>query len=569
VSASRTSAPLNFEDPVCTVPLSRVPDNGTSAERPVVQRPVRSREARRNDWLRPGVATTALAVAIGLVAALVHVIGLGKTPPSSVTKPVPRATDTWCPRVDTGERVGLTDGSDQCDLANGLYAEELRSLEARLGRQNAEVDRTKPYRTLVFFAPLSVGSASRRTVPTGFQMLRGALLAQRDVNHLQLNMQMPVRLLVANAGEYFKFGSHGGLNTKNHSRLDVARMIINRVRRDHIAGVIGLAQSRPESLQAATELNDQGIPVLGTGVSGQQMVQNSPVSYTQLSAPDERVAGVMASFARRSPRLVALAKATAGHTAPAAVLVFDPKDTYFSVDLKDRFTHAYGSAGPVYPVPYGEARKQSQTHSVAASICALIRSTGGFILYAGRSSVMYDLFYYLQNDKQCHTHQGQIAVLAESPAPHLIQHPELMAQQYSSLHLFYSQSGLPDGKAPFAATFKQEYHVPVDSDAAGGYDAVKVYFLIMNDIMDTDPQFTPNTIITYFQTTGLTDFVGESGIITFGKGHKYPVNKEVDIQEITSKGTTINALTCGAVEAKAAPVTRWGPSRNFICPSDD
>lgn len=69
-----------------------------------------------------------------------------------------------------------------------------------MGEQNAKVDRSKPYRTLVFFAPLSVGSASRRTVPTGFQMLRGALLAQKQVNDLTLKSQMPVRLLVANAG---------------------------------------------------------------------------------------------------------------------------------------------------------------------------------------------------------------------------------------------------------------------------------------------------------------------------------------------------------------------------------
>ncbi|MFD8307837.1 hypothetical protein ACFV29_36740 [Streptomyces sp. NPDC059690] len=555
---------------VCTVPLSAVPDNGTSAERPVVRRPVRSREARGRDWLLPGVATTvALAVTAGLVAALLQVPGLGGTHHHSAAKPVTRSTDTWCPRVDTGERVGLTDGSDRCDLAHGLYAHELRSLEDRLGRQNAKVDRSKPYRTLVFFAPLSVGSASRRTVPTGFQMLRGALLAQKQVNDLNLNTQMPIRLLIANAGEYFRFGSRGGLNTKNHSRVDVAHMITDRVVSDHIAGVIGLAQSRPESLQAAVELDTQGVPVLGTGVSGQRMVRDTPVSYVQLSAPDERVARVMASFARRSPRLAALAKVTAGHTAPAAVLVFDPKDTYFSVDLKDRFTHAYGSAGPVYPVPYGEASKQSQTPSVAARVCALIRSTDGFVLYAGRSSVMYDLFYYLQNDKQCHTHQGQIAVLAESPAPHLIQHPELMAQQYDSLRLFYNQSGLPESKGAFAADFKKKYGVPVDSDAAGGYDAVKVYFRVMNDIMDTDPHFTPSAVVTYLQTTGLTDFVGESGIMTFGKGRKYPVNKEVDIQEITSDGTTENDLTCGAVEVKAAPVTRWGPSGNFFCPPDD
>jgi hypothetical protein len=57
--------------------------------------------------------------------------------------------------------------------------------------------------------------------------------------------------------------------------------------------------------------------------------------------------------------------------------------------------------------------------------------------------------------------------------------------------------------------------------------------------------------------------------MTFGKGHKYPVDKEVDIREITGDGTRITDLTCGAVAAKEDPVTHWGPSGNFLCPEDD
>ncbi|PKT74794.1 hypothetical protein CW362_02200 [Streptomyces populi] len=553
---------------VRAVPLSRVPDNGTSAERPAAQRTVRSRERRASDWLRPVVAAAAVLAVVA--AGLFQVPWPGAAPTGTEAAPAPRATDTWCPKVGTGERVGITDGSDDCELAHGLYADELRSLEARLGRQNAEVDRSRPYRTLVFFAPLSVGSTSRRAVPTGLQMLRGALLAQHQANKLLLKSQMPIRLLVANAGEYFTFGSRGGLNTKNHSGVDVARMIIDRIQRDRIAGVIGLTQSRPESLQAAIELDAQGVTVLGTGVSGQPMVEgDSPVSYFQLSAPDERVARVMASFARRSPRLAALTKIPQGHTAPAAVLVFDPHDHYFSVDLKKRFIRNYGSAGPVYPVPYGESSKDAQTPSVAAGICALVRRTDGFVLYAGRSSVMYDLFYYLQKDKECRTHRGRIAVLAESAAPSLVLHPELMAQQYGSLSLFYNQFSLPDDKGAFATDFRKEYAVPSDSDAAAGYDALNVFFTVMNDIAVTDPKFTPSAVVTYLQSTGVTNFVGESGIMTFGKGHKYPVNKEIDIREITADGKKVTDLTCGAVAAEEKPVTRWGPSGDFLCPDDD
>jgi hypothetical protein len=550
------------------VPLSREPDNGTTAERPAVQRTVRSRDRRASDWLRPVVAAVALTTLVA--AGLFQVLKPAEAPHRAVARVKTPAVDTWCPRVSTGERVGITDGADDCELAHGLYAPELRELEARLGRQNAAVDRTEPYRTLVFLAPLSVGSTSRRTVPTGFQMLRGALLAQKQVNDLNLKSQMPIRLLVANAGEYFTFGSHGGLNTTNSSRVDVARMIVDRIDRDRIAGVIGLTQSRPESLQAAVELDARGVTVLGTGVSGQPMVEgDSPVSYFQLSAPDQRMARVMASFARHSPRLAALTKVGSGHTAPAAVVVFDPHDRYFSADLKKRFTDAYGSAGPVYPVPYGESGNDSRTPSVAAGICALIRRTDGFVLYAGRSSVMHDLFYYLQNDKQCRTRRGRVAVLAESPAPNLVLHPELMPQEYGSLSLFYSQFSLPDEQGPFGRDFRKSFEVSSDSDAAAGYDAVKVFFKVMNEIALTDPRFTPSAVVTYLQSTGVTDYVGESGIMTIGQGHKYPADKEVDIREITEDGTEITGLTCGAVPTKAATVTRWGPSDSFFCPEDD
>ncbi|MGW3917676.1 hypothetical protein ACWEBX_40395 [Streptomyces sp. NPDC005070] len=161
------------------------------------------------------------------------------------------------------------------------------------------------------------------------------------------------------------------------------------------------------------------------------------------------------------------------------------------------------------------------------------------------------------------------SVLAESPAPGLVQHPETMPREFGSLSLFYNQFSLPEDKGPFATSFKESYDVSADSDAAAGYDAVRVFFRVMNDMLDTDPQFTPSAVVTYLQSTGVTDFVGESGIMTFGKGRKHPVNKEVDIREITAGGAIVDDLTCGAVDVRAAPVTRWGPSGTFICPEDD
>ena len=536
------------------VPVSRHADDGAAADWVAVHRKVRSRPNRWRDWARPVVAA--------LVATVVATTGA-----FVVTRPT---TPDSCAPVATGEMVGLTDGADGCELATGLYASELKPLEEVLRRQNQEVDRHEPYRTLVFFAPLSVGSQSRRAVPTGIQMLRGALLAQKQVNSLRLKSQVPVRLLIANAGEYFTYGSHQGLNKTNPTSVDVAGMIVSRARRDNISAVIGLTQSRPESLQAAIELGESGIPVLGTGVSGQPMVEgDSPVSYFQISPPDAYIARGMASFALHSPRLRAVTKPSAGRSGPPAIVVFDPSDRYFSADLAHRFEAAYRGMGDTHEVPYTESTRGDQSPEVAANVCTLVRKTDGFVLFASRSGVMHDLFHYLQGDRECRTRKGRVAVLAESPAPDLILNRHLMAQKYSALTLFYNQFSGPDPAGAFAKSLKKAFDKTPDADAAAGYDAVNILFGAMDDIYDTDPEFTPSAVVTYLQKYGVRDYVGESGIISLGQGHKFPPNKEFHVREITPESVIRTDLTCGAVSVRMAPVTHWGPDGQFPCPSDD
>ncbi|MET7683057.1 hypothetical protein [Streptomyces sp. NPDC005423] len=549
-------------DRVHVVPLPRTPDDGTAAERLAVHRAVRSRRPRTVDWVRPVAAVAVAALVCAGAFALSQAV---------VARLLPgwRAAAT-CTHVATDEVVGLTDGTDGCDLAHGLYASELRKLERTLGRQNAQVDTDQPYRSLVFLAPMSVGSESKRTVPTGFQMLRGALLAQRQANHGHQKSQVPVRLLIANAGEYFHYGSHAGLNPGNHSGVDVAQMIVDRVGRDHIAAVMGLAQSRPESQQAAIELGEHGITVLGTGVSGQRMVEGqAPVSYFQLSPPDSRIAQVVAAFARHSPRLGALAKPAPGHAGPAAVIVFDPKDSYFSADLAHRFTGAYQASGPVHLVPYGEREDGRRTRAVADTVCTLIHRTNGFVLYAARSSVMEDLFLSMQHNQGCRAApQGRVAVLAESPAPDLILHPRLMPQQFGGLALFYPQFSLPAPGGPFATIFHAAFGLAAENDAAVGYDAVNILSEAMDAVFTTDRLFSPSALVTYLQDPGVTRYVGEAGVITLDGQHNYPPNKEMHILEITPAGTRLTDLSCGVLSEGARVVTHWGPGNRFDCPVD-
>ncbi|MFI0959842.1 hypothetical protein ACH4S8_00265 [Streptomyces sp. NPDC021080] len=562
----RATIAVRASHAVHVLPVPRTPDNGTPAASPAT---VAFRSPRVRDWWRPVAAATAAAMlcagGIVLTPALMRLVADGSLAAS-------------CRHLANGEVVGLTDGNDGCDLANDTYAADLahkkyvtdlKELEKILGRQNAQVDTDQPYRTVVFFAPLSVGSDSKRTAPIGFQTLRGALLAQKDVNDQHLKVQVPVRLLVANAGEYFRYGSRGGLNTVNTTDADVSQMIIDRADRDHVAAVMGLAQSRPESQQAAIELGDAGITVLGTGVSGQRMLDgNSPVSYFQLSPPDARIADVMAGFARNSPELQALTDPAPGRSGPAAIVVYDPTDTYFSADLAERFEHAYRSTGPVRPVVYKEASDGHLTQSTADTVCSLVQSTKGFVLYAGRAGVMEDLFLAMQRNRECRGPRVPVPVLAESPAPDVILHPSRMTLNYYALRLFYNQFSLPVPDGPFGKKFGSAFHLSAENDAALGYDAVSILSSAMNAVFATDGEFSSKALVTRLQDPGIQDYAGESGVITLDSDHHYPPNKEIHVREIIPDGKKHTDLTCGLLSQGAANATHWGPGDHFDCPTD-
>jgi hypothetical protein len=534
---------------VFVVPLSHRPDDGVSRSWLAANRKVAPRPNRRRDRLRPFAPVIALAlVAAAVFLGMVHSRGV----PS-------------CTRVATGERVGVTDGV-QCSLASGAYAGQIRTLESAVAKQNAKVDTSRPYRSIVFFAPLSVGDRSQQAVPTGIQILRGAITQQAQLNQQILKSQMPVRLLIANAGEYFTYGSR---NSGNTSGPDVAQEIIDRVHSDHIAAVVGITQSRPDSLQAVRELDSAQIPVIGTSVTGSVMVgPDSPSRYFQVSPPDVRVAAVMASFVAHSPQVRALTGATG--TAPAAVLVYDPSDTYFSTDLAQRFTALYSPHGRVLTVPYSEQSNGQDSSNVADQICAQVRASHGVIVYAGRSGVMPDLFHYLQSSSTCQT-RNRIPVIAESPDPDLIADPEQTESGYPFLNLFYVAFNAPAPGDLFTSQFGAEFTgLSADADAAEGYDAVGILSGVLDSVLGNYPRadFSSNDVYSWLQSTGVSNYLGESGLISLGKDQKYPANKATYVRQLQPDGSVTTPMVCGVLpdqEDRSA----WGTGKDrFACPVD-
>ncbi|MDF3300277.1 hypothetical protein [Streptomyces tropicalis] len=551
-------------EPVRLVTLPAEDDDAErTAEKRLTTRPgVDARRDSALDWLRP-TALPVLAV-LGVAAVLVprH---LWAPPPAA-----PKAPPS-CVSVRTGERVGITDGV-RCDLAvPGARGEELRELEREVARQNAAITDGR-YQTLVFLAPLSLQAGVYDDPPIGLQILRGAIAQQHRLNSEVRQNKMPIRLLIANTGQYFRYGARSGAAPGDP---DVSRMIIERRRKERIAAVIGLTQSRPESMQAARELDRAGIPVVANGVTGSRLVgPDAPQRYFQISAPNTRVAAVLADFVRRSPAV----RAFTGRS-PHAVVVYDPTDAYFSTDLKDLFTGAYRAHGDIDEVAYSERPGATTPAAIAADVCNKVAATHGIVVYLGRSGVLPSLLNAMQSaGGPCQPPQGTtIPLIAESAPIDFQLHPVRTARSYPYVTVFYETANAPtqdarDPYAQFAQGFAAVFGTRgADADAAGGFDTVGIVTQVIENLLPTSPSadVEPNDIYLWLTAHGVAQYPGASGVLRLDGSHKYPPDKAVFVRGIAQpQGTTTTLLSCGLLPDRQDPAT-WGtPPDAFPCPRD-
>jgi hypothetical protein len=557
---------------VWVVPLEQESDVGEAGTWLAVNDRIAPRENRAGDWVRPATPFAALAVA----AAAVIYFFVGHAP--------------HCWRAPNGEMVGVTDGNDGCDLATGPYADDVRLLEQVLKKNNRDAVTGETYRTLVFFAPMTATKSQGLATPTGIQLLKGALVEQAYLNSIRAKAKVGIRILIANAGEKFVYGSR---NADNPSGPDVAKAIIARRDIDKIAAVFGITQSRYDSLAAINELNDAHIPVLGIGVTGDAMVGLSPpvvsgintpgpadiktpvktpYKYFQLSPPDRRVATILADFAENSPTLRARVGPGKGKSPVPVVVVYDPDDGVFSADLAAQFADQFvaNHHGIVFPVAYHESGGPS-TRDVASLICDKVRGTGAFILNAARSGTMFDLLSHLRDNTDCHSHPGGITIVAESPAPELISEPSRL-RPFGPLTMFYVEFSLPVKGDTFTQQFDQMFaDKNAYADAAAGYDAVHVLSVSMNHVLasSVNADFSADDVFLDLNAAGIS-LPGESGLIKLDTAHRYPPEKGFYVKELTSDGQYSVELGCGFLQSSKTAARMWGPpgGPRFPCPSD-
>jgi hypothetical protein len=549
------------DDPVRLISLPAEDDDAehTARTRLATHPSVNARRDRIVDWLRP--------ISLPFLAALsiVALVAAQRVGPVTPAPPPPS-----CITVATGERVGVTDGS-QCSLAvAGERGDELRALEKKVATQNALVS-GGVFRSIVLLAPLSLQNGVSDSPPTGLQVLRGAIAQQYKLNRETRQNQMPIRLLIANTGQYFQYGAR---NRADPSAPDVAQMIIDRQQRDQVAAVVGLTQSRPQSLQAAQELDRAGIPVIANGVTGSIMVgPKSPPRYFQISAPNQRITPVLVNFLRNSPAIQSLTSPK-----PHAVVVYDPTDTYFSTDLRNQFVRAYRKYDSnIDEITYSEKPGVTTPTTIATAICERVAATDGIVVYLGRSGVLPNLLIAMQGaGRSCHPPLGtSIPLITESSPIEFQTEPNVTAQRFPYMSLFYVTANAPtqdyrDPYAQFTHSFADIFKpLGPDADASGGFDTVGIVTHIIEDLLPNarNSQVAPNDIYVWLTAQNAFAYPGASGVLQLGGQHKFPPDKAVYIRQIQPDGKTTTLLSCGVLPDTTDP-SHWGPNLAFTCPRD-
>ncbi|WP_461086931.1 ABC transporter substrate-binding protein [Streptomyces deserti] len=244
---------------------------------------------------------------------------------SRITQPTPgRCGGTW---REGKEIVGVDTEAKGCYFTGVKSQSLLRDLQDQIRRQNAAVKGT--HRTVVFLAPLTADpyARSEQIVPAGVLQLQGAAAAQKMWNERAMvdhNTPM-LKILVANTG--FAFGA--------------GETVADRVRKlaakdSSVSAVIGITQSRQESVNAINRLGDS-MPVIGASVTGDFMAQEAR-NFFHTQPTNERMAEAMV---RRAVDL----------DSQKALIVYDSKDRY-SHELRDSLARRLKAHGIAVEDPW-------------------------------------------------------------------------------------------------------------------------------------------------------------------------------------------------------------------------
>ncbi|MPY58790.1 ABC transporter substrate-binding protein [Streptomyces spongiae] len=455
------------------------------------------------DWLEGHTAVTVRRVNrwSAYVGWLTTIALLGAmTPPVVLVlkdmgdKPCP---DSW---TAGGARVGVdtakSGAQDTCYFTRGADQTLLRDLQDRVRRQNAVVeDQGSPFSTVVFLAPLTADpkGGSGQLTPPGVLQLRGAVeaLERHNEQALQFGSTKPgLRMLVANVG--YAYGQATSV-VKRVNELAAADPTIT--------AVIGIAQSRDESVKAINQLPPD-LPVIGASVTGDFMTLDAP-NYFQTQPTSHHMARALAR------RVVELRR-------DKALVIYDDRDRY-STNLKEDLDEelrtrdvALQPPAIIRDSPREQFGVQGRLNELAARICELGR-TDGITLYAARGNALPRVLNEVQG--RCGAGKARAFPVLTADANVLIEYPELhksaRLETFTAVDLTY-------------VAFSTNRH----SDRDTGRDAFRAAAAAIGRVWNPEnPPRASNVLQQLFSGIEVQDNIDNSRPFTIPPGTRIPVGR--------------------------------------------
>ena len=313
-----------------------------------------------------------------VVGALVVVVAIGavvawRLQASGPARPKP-APARICPVTC------LTDGSYVFPNPGNPPADTmaLALVEKAIAAENASVraDRSLPWVTVALLNPFTATKASDVSLARIVDQLRGAYLAQEQVNAQGV---LGVQLLLVNEGTSAEAGAG-----------QAVRQIKAVQGPDRILAVAGVGISSAQTEAAASALSADGMPMFGAIATADEFNWNHFPGFVQVT-----------------PNVTAQARvlATALPTPRNAVLVYDTdsSDLYTS-DLKSDFLSEYRSILSLQqeqqPFTPDSPLTGREFGAIASQVCYTLRQPP-VVFYAGRAAVLQSLVGEFQGAPNC------------------------------------------------------------------------------------------------------------------------------------------------------------------------
>ncbi|TYB65467.1 hypothetical protein FXF51_19890 [Nonomuraea sp. PA05] len=504
-------------------------------------------------------------IALGLVAALAIPLfpPLWPSDTSCLAQPQPQ-----------GQNLALTvpDAAE----AKRLYDQDKQEIEKENSRVQEMEKEGYTVKTVVYLGS-GVQSFDHPEYNGVLPELRGIRLAQQKMNEMadtlhhgkrNYNGNVYIRVSIQEAGAQYARAPQ------------LAQTVADQSDRK-VLGVVGLGESRKETIEAQAILGEGGLPMLGIGATSENF-QNHPL-YRQVSWDNPQQARLATAFARNA----GIIPTEGGDCGPAssAVILGDPDDDY-SKTLSDDFARTFQPSTQLWFSP-GSKNTQpvgKTVHSLSAladETCAIVaRDPERTLVYwPGRAQRLRDFLQTVKGKNAC---PSTLTVLTGADITTTVTRAQQLS--FDGITLYYAAHALPshppnDMGREYLTRYSSVYRHDAWYDHWRGplaYDALMTMATAINTVCQLNKAAGCGRgsvqVLSSFGVGGDAGLRGATGTIVYpsdprsasGAVTVVPSDKRFLILRHTPQGPVVS-MECGRRDGNDVRAT-WGRHNEFACP---